>query len=152
LKTGAARLRMGPAGILLILSVDVKRRRMRTFQTLTCAAVAAPTCSSSALAWGWSFSIAWACARPSRCGAACSVCGGARRGVLYAGMAVSLAAIVREVPRRHRAWSAVGLLAAFPLAIDARNHARWMVRQAWRNPAWWNRAFIETHARVEQEV
>jgi len=72
--------------------------------------------------------------------------------LLYAGMALSIAAIVREVPRRHRAWSAVGLLATFPLAIDARHHARWMIRQAWQNPAWWNRAFIETHARVEQEI
>jgi hypothetical protein len=66
--------------------------------------------------------------------------------LLYAGAAVSLAAIVREVPRRHRPWSLVGLLATLPLAIDAHCHDRWMKRQAVKNPAWWNRAYLERHA------
>ncbi|XXZ41395.1 dihydrofolate reductase family protein [Sorangium sp. So ce327] len=35
---------------------------------------------------------------------------------------------------------------------DARNRARWMLRQVWKNPSWRNLDFVETCARVEQEV
>ena len=67
--------------------------------------------------------------------------------LLYTWTAVSLAAIVREIPVHYRPLSMAGLIASLPLILEARRHFRWMQQQAQQNPAWWNRAYRETLVR-----
>ena len=64
--------------------------------------------------------------------------------VLYAWGLSALVALVKETPRGARRWAAAGALAAVPLRFSARHHFRWIKEQARANPAWWNRALVES--------
>ena len=67
--------------------------------------------------------------------------------VLYVWALAAAAALALETPRRARGFALAGALAAVPLRWSARHHFTWIKEQARINPAWWNRALVESPRR-----
>jgi hypothetical protein len=60
------------------------------------------------------------------------------------GVACALS-IAREVQPGARRWSLLGLAALPLLRRSAQHHFSWLIEEAARNPAWWNRGVLQGH-------
>jgi hypothetical protein len=59
--------------------------------------------------------------------------------ILRVWFVASVLSIMREISPRDRKWALVGFAALPLLRRSAQHHFTWLVREAGRNAAWWNR-------------